>query len=227
MTTYFSDGFESGNTSAWTSTVDSANITRTITALAARDGSYGMRNTIAGAGNSTVRKTNLGADVNPCYARFYIRFVTGFAMTSGDTWVLTEAYNASWSSAFRVVLYKSGSTHYMWTTSYTNSGSNIIPGYQTSGWVCDSIIDNNWHYIEVYKYAHASAGETTFWVDGTQRGAATGQASDTKGSRLFELGTSEMDAGTSGSVDQDCFIVADTYNGPLSESAYIQLIWTR
>ncbi|GAG89602.1 unnamed protein product, partial [marine sediment metagenome] len=81
------------------------------------------------------------------------------------------------------------------------------------GWLCDSIIDDDWHCIEYHFKAGTGAnGIAELFVDETDRaGGSDDYDMDTRRFGILRLGIEDLDAGTSGTVYMDDVVLDDSY----------------
>lgn len=195
----FADGFESGDTSAWSSETDTHGDLN-ITAPAALVGSYGAAITIDDATPAYVTDTTPN-NVTTYRCRFYIdpnsltmaennEFRICDAKTSGGTDAFLCKLQWLYPGNFKVFVYFNADSG---GTSYQSPALTDAP-----------------HYIEIEWKAATAAGANNgiigFYVDGVQVNRATNVDNDTKNITTVNFGAiSEIDAGTSGTFYLDAF----------------------
>ena len=202
FTEFFSDGFESGDFSAWDSTTGSPSVQSSVV----NSGSYAMSAT----GTSNVYAQKTFTDQTIVYIRFYARW-TALDDTADGTRPLRVLGNDGSSGLFVVRVQTSGISF------YNVYGTNI-------GWhkYSTTMNTNQWHCIEV-KIKGGSDGEYRLWLDGTEVITLTGQ--DNSGMPdvdAIQVGLTKYSV-TSTTVYIDDVVVADTYIGPIGETTEVQV----
>jgi hypothetical protein len=205
----FSDGFESGNKSAWNWVEDAENDLSATTA-AALNGTYGLSALVDNTSGMYL-KTFVSPDQNRYRARFYMD-PNSITMASADTFnVFSGRTSSGWT--FSVQLNYSSSAGYRVRTQIYNDAGTATNG----AWV--NISDAS-HYIEVdWKASSASGannGYITLWLDGTSSDTQSGIDNDTKRVNEGRLGAvANVDSGTTGTIYFDKFQANKTeYIGP-------------
>ena len=195
----FSNGFESGNLSAWSSsTTDAGDLS--VTTASALVGSYGLQAVIND--NNSIYVTDDSPNAETRYrARFYFD-PNSISMANNDAHYLLYGYTDTSTIVVRVELrYSKG--NYQLRASIRNDSS----GWTNSSWF--SISDAS-HFIEIdWRGSTASGannGSLTFWIDGIQRANLTGVDNDTRRIDRVQLGAvSGIDSGTRGTYYFDAF----------------------
>lgn len=178
----FTDGFESGNLSAWTASSTNG-INLSVSPSAALVGSYGLQAIFNNTTAMYVRDDSPNAE--PRYrARFYFD-PNSIAMASGDYMYILQGYAASSTNSVLRIEFKSNSGAYqVRARALDNSAVWQNTPYVT---ITDAL-----HVLEVDWAAATSAGANdghlTFWVDGVQQGSLTGLANDTYRMESVRLG---------------------------------------
>ena len=199
-TTIFSDGFESGNFSAWTSTYG----TPTVTSGNAHHGTY---KAVFDANGDYIRK-NYGSNQNTAYARLYLNvqtvgtscYIFRLNIPGASTLGLIKLYNDGSNVRFQLYYRKAGSF-------YTVTSTQV------------AVSTNTWYCVELeVKCSSADGqlnGEYHVWVDGTELTdiAQTGVDTDYTYTSNIDVGLVESTTGTC-VYWVDCVVVADTYIGP-------------
>jgi hypothetical protein len=205
----FADGFESGNFSAWTSSVTN-NGNLGVSTSAALEQTYGMAAAISN--NSIMYISDNSPNNETRYrARFYFN-PNSIVMAKGNSNFIMAGMTSTGSVAVRIEFGWSGTTYRLRAGALGNGN-----GYTNTAWVP---ISNTTHYIEIdWRAASAPGiadGSLTFWVDGVQQANLTGVSNDSRRINSLELGVvAGMDSGTRGTFYIDAFESRrQTYIGP-------------
>ena len=208
--------FEGGDLSEWDTEVEVGGSTVTAHADAAYLGDFGAKFVIAADDDVHLTEDNAFADQAETYCRFYINF-NNLTMGDEDVFNIYEGRDDANNTRIQLSInYEATGTHYYLYVKILDDTSTTIfaPGSQESGWLCDSIIDGNWHCIEVHFKAGTGAdGEIEFWVDGTERGSKTDCDIDDIGIGRTRIGARSVEAGTSGTIYIDDVITDTTAIG--------------
>jgi hypothetical protein len=205
----FSDGFEAGNFSAWTSNVnDDGDLS--VSQAAALVGSYGLQAVLDD--NSPIYLTDDTPNAEPSYrARFYFD-PNSLAMGNNNNHYIFIGYSGASTAVLRIEFGFSGGSYRIRAALIGDNGS-----WTTSNWY--NITDAS-HYIEIYWQASTSTrvrnGSLTLWIDGVQRASLVGIDNDTRRVDRVRLGAIEaIDSGTRGTYYFDAFESRrQTYIGP-------------
>ena len=196
----FSDGFESGDLSAWlpNPTTDGGDLS--VITAAALVGSQGMQAVIDD--NNSIYVTDDWPNAETRYrARFYFDPNT-ISMANNDAHYLFYGYSGTTAIVVRVEFrYNKG--NYQLRAALRNDGG----GWTNSSWF--TIADAS-HFIEIDWRASTGAGLNngglTLWMDGTQRANLTGIDNDTRRIDRVQLGAvTGVDSGTRGTYYFDAF----------------------
>lgn len=144
-TTLFSDGFESGNTSAWTKTVP---VTMQPETGYFRSGTYGLEAISTGAGKTFVSKTLVPSQPE-LYARVW------FDVISQGSKVTLLRFRPGLSSLVAVAVTTKGALNL--TDSFTGISYSSPNGLVTPG---------GWHLLQVH--VNVTVGRVDVWLDGLQ-----------------------------------------------------------
>ena len=201
----FSDGFESGDLTAWSSSSTGGG-DLSVSGGAALVGSYGMQALIDDTGDLYV--TDETPDGETRYrARFYYD-PNSLSMSSGNVHEIFMAYASDNARVIKVSLrYISG--EYKLRVSAANDDYTAVYGdWQT--------ISDASHYMELDWSASSSAGADDgtldFWIDGVQEDSLTDIDNDTRQVDYVRLGAfAGVDSGTSGTAYFDAF---ESYRSP-------------
>jgi subtilisin family serine protease len=205
----FSDGFESGGLSAWSScTVDGGDLS--VSTAAKLAGNYGMQALLDD--NVSIYCTSDHPNAEPRYrARFYFD-PNSITMVNGDAHILLRGYSGSSTIVARVEFgYSAGA--YQIRAALLNDGST----WTDSAWF--TITDAS-HIIEFDWRAATSAGANdgglTLWIDEVQKANIPGIDNDTRRIDRALIGAAAgLDTGTRGTYYFDAFESRrQTYIGP-------------
>jgi len=206
----FSDGFESGNFSAWSATITNTG-RLSVTTPAARFGAFGMRALITNTTAMYARDDTPNAE-SRYRARFYFH-TNSITITSGNAHYIF----AGRSSAGTDVLYvefRYSSPNYQVRAQIRNDSTV----YSNTNWYT---ISNAWHFIETdWKASSASGannGYLSLWIDDALKQTLSNVDNDTRRVDEARLGPlSGIDSGTSGTEYFDAFVSRrTTYIGPV------------
>ena len=207
--TIFTDGFESGSLSAWSSTSDDAG-DLSVSAAAALNGSWGMQALIDDA--NPIYVTDETPNAEPRYrTRFYFD-PNSIPMTSGDAHFIFKGFFGSSTEVLRVEFQFSGGA-YQVRASLVDDGAT----WTSTNWFT---ISDAAHSIEFDWRASTATGANngglTLWIDGSQKQDLTGIDNDTRRMDRGRLGAlSGIDAGTRGTYYFDAFASRrQNYIGP-------------
>jgi len=206
MATLFSDGFESGDVSAWSdSSLDEGDVS--VSAGAKLHGDYGLSVLINDTNEKKVLDSTPDSETRYRF-RFYLD-PNSLTMAGDDEFSIVILYNAAWGAVFNLKLaYKSGA--------YAIVGNDATDGAWNKSTNYITITDAP-HCIEVDWKASsaplANDGWYTVWIDGTQMAVVTGIDNDASNIGAISLGAvEELDAGTSGTFYIDDFSSNDDGN---------------
>lgn len=194
----YSNGFESGSFSGWSSVnTDSGDLR--VTSPAALKGLKGMRALIDD--NRALWVADARPDREPAYRERFYFDPNSVTMTNGNSFVLFFGYSGS-APVLRVELRRSAGL-YQVRASARNDGT----GWTGGSWYT---IGDKPHYLETYWKAStapgADNGVLVFWVDGVRRLRLATIDNDTHRIDLVRLGAvAGLDAGTRGTIFIDAF----------------------
>ncbi len=205
----FADNFESGNLSAWPSSViDSGDLS--ISAAAALMGSQGLQALIDD--NNPIYVADDRPASEPRYrTRFYLD-PNSVPMVSGDGNNPFLAYAGSSTEVLRIGFGFTNGVYQVRVGLINDSGA-----WQNTSWFT---ISDAPHAIELDWRAATSAGANngglTLWIDGIQKANLTGVDNDTRRIDAVRLGAaSGIDTGTRGTIFFDAFESRrESYIGP-------------
>ena len=190
----FSDGFESGDFSAWTGNYDGC----TVIHSPVHHGSHALQST--GDSQQTAYQTGIAAAST--YTRLYFRMDT--LPTDGNYLKIAMMYGAV-SGEVGVAVYNDGGTM-KWGLMKPSGSVYVAAAISATVWYC----------LEFRRTAGTGAnGIATLWVNGSQIATSTTEAY-TDNSDLLMVGIDWTSSAVTTFVD--CVVVADAYIGP--ESTY-------
>jgi len=191
----FSDGFESGDFSAWTSTTGSPTVQNSIK----HHDTYAMRVAGSNVGSSDYASKSITfTEVNPRYLRFYMYFD---ALGDEDyTGALCGIY---WygSCLGGCILRWDGSKNVLTLVYSDNSGNDGATALQEHTWYC----------IEVVQYGGTGDGYVKIYLNGILEAENTG-LTETNTPLSVRVGILHDYKGAI--ICFDCVVVADAYIGP-------------
>ena len=205
----FEEGFESGNFTAWTSSVTN-NGALSVSTAAALQQTYGMR---AGVNSNTSIYVTDSSPANE--ARYRSRFYfnpNSITMASGNAHYLLYGLTGTGVVTVRLEFGWSGTSYRIRAAASNNSTT-----FTTTPWFN---ISNAPHYIEIDWRAATGSGTNdgglTLWVDGTQRANLTGINNNTRRIESVRFGAvAGIDSGTRGATYFDAFRSSrQSYIGP-------------
>ncbi len=205
----FSDGFESGTLSAWTTnTNDGGDLS--VSAAAALVGANGLQAVLDDS--NAIYLTDDTPNAEPRYrARFYFD-PNSISMASGNAHFILRGFTGTSTQIVRVE-FRFSSGAYQIRAALTNDSST----WMNTGWF---MISDAPHFIEFDWRASTGPGlnngSLSLWIDGVQLANLTGVDNDTRRMDRVRLGAvAGMDSGTSGTYFFDAFESRrESYIGP-------------
>jgi hypothetical protein len=207
----FTDGFESGNTSAWTSQAIAGGGTLSVTSTAALHGAFGLAAGLAG----TVSQAYVEDATPNAESRYRARFLlspAGAAMSPGGKVTILHLAQPSASLVF-LELRKTAAGFEVGATARNDAGSSTFTAWHP--------ISNGTNTIEIDWQAASAAGANdghlTLWLDGEEADQITGLDTDLLRVETARLGVVFNNAaGSSGQLRLDAFESRRlTYIGPV------------
>jgi len=190
-TTIFSDGFESGDFSAWTGTVG----TPTVVSTQAHHGTYSMNIDGTKTLNQGCYKSITPSD-GPIYARLYVYFA---ALSSAGNYmdIIQIVDDSGWGEIARVI----------------NNGTNVIfclyNNYYNYALDTDAVVaTGQWYCVELVFYRYP--GQSKLYIDGVLKATDTGNNPNIQATRVYACGLNHYYF----NAYFDCVVVADAYIGP-------------
>ena len=211
FTTIFSDGFESGDFSAWDGEIESQGNSISVSTSQAYQGSYSAYVSLAGDASSGGRAyvyKNLGATYSDIYQRIYLRITEAPAT---DKRVQAFALGGSSTTDSVTVGFKNDAgTLKLWEGDQDNWAGVVGSELQLDTWYC----------VEV----HFTTSSVTVYLDGvediTRTGLSLVAVQYAKAGEVYD----NANSGTA-KFYVDCVVVADTYIGPISEATTYTKTW--
>jgi hypothetical protein len=187
-TTIFSDGFESGNFSAWSGNYGGTSVQNSTV----HTGTYAMKAT--GTGDNYAAKTITTAAT--VYLRCYV-YYTAFPSVSGQPSSFLSTVAPGFAQIIARVKNSSGTIY--WEAYYSGSTQDASFGPSLNTWYCVEIL--------------GSSSGWKMWVNGTLILSGTlASGSVTK----LEAGSWDNNGGSSSTDYIDDVIASDSYNGPMA-----------
>ena len=192
-TTLFSDGFESGDFSAWTGTGGSPTVQSTIKHSGTYAASFPSLNAVCS-------KYLSGTTI---YVRTYFYFTA--LPTSEVNLTPLEFFDTSWGNIAYIFIQNSSGTQQI------GLGAGLFPSYNWSPLI------NTWYYFEMVYHQSASAGYVTIYLNGGQ--ILTTTVNTNQAFYFFQIGQDSGDGGSAvGTLYADDVVVADAYIGPMADT---------
>src|SRR6266704_3326685 len=201
-TTYFSDGFESGNLNAWTLPSSDSTGARTVQSTVVNSGSDALAFTNTSGQYAYVYTALPSGPEAQTFTRFYFRFSSN--VTSGIQLAIARNSNGGnvWEIDYNAN--RHGLDVYFWST---NGGIYSI--FSPS----NALSANTWYSIEVQDY-QTSTGHAQAWLNGTSLGSVDADLSTSAPYARLMLYDS-----TPGTIYLDDVAVSNVYNGTIAPSA--------
>ena len=210
----FTDSFESGNISAWTSnSVDGGDLS--VSTAAALSGSRGIQAVFDDNNSLYVRDDSPNAELR-YRARFYFDPNT-IQMTSGNKHFIFKGFVGASTEVLQIEFGQTSGA-YQVRASLLNDGST----WTYTNWfnISDAshVIEFDWRAASG---AGANNGGLTLWIDGVQKADLSGVDNDTRRIDRIRLGAlSGVDSGTRGTYYFDAFEARrQSYIGPASTTS--------
>jgi len=211
FTTFFSDGFESGDFSQWTGTSNGNNGLISIVTSPVHHGTYAAKSYLAANNDAwaTCYKT-FATSYSVLYARAYILFDA--LPANGQHRQISPCImdvNAQYHLSSVFLFNDNG--NYKWELRYKTNSVNENIAYSAA----ETINANQWYCIEAYfKGANDGTGEVKLWVDGVLKISVTGLNNGNVLARSVWMGGWQNGTGKPAvNIYIDCVVVADAYIG--------------
>lgn len=207
MADIFTDGFESGDFTAWTGTSSNEGGQPTVQSGVIHTGTYAMQCVLSANGYQAWTYKDI-TSANTVYIRAYVRFskipVSGEAYNN-----IIDCYRVSDSFgglSIRIVPDGSGGALFRAYNNYY--------GTTDDGSAC---VINTWYCVET---KNTNTGAENWWVDGVDQGSCGNGA---VAMDRVRVGFWHIVGSTSSTMQIDCVVVADAYIGPEAAAGGQQL----
>jgi hypothetical protein len=200
FTELFTDGFESGDFSAWTSTYQATGCTTEVIDTDPHCGTYHAHFETDADGNGARARVTYDGQ-SQANTRLYLKFLSFPSSTQsiGISHLGTSAVTSS-----RITT--SGSDHY-WQL-YGRNGSSFENDLGST-----VLSLNTWYCLEVETVVDGSSGAHRLYLDGSLECSLTGKDTDDYGN-ITETRVGLVYCTEAVNIYVDCVVVADTYIGP-------------
>jgi hypothetical protein len=195
----FSDGFESSDVSAWSSSViDGGDLS--VSSASALVGNYGLQAVIND--NNPIYLTDNSPNAEPRYrARFYFD-PNSISMVDKDAFFILYGYGSDSAPALRVE-FRIWKRNYQLRAALRNDGN----GWANSNWTDVSdmphVVEFDWSAATA---VGANNGSLALWIDGVQTANLNNIDNDTRRIDYVQMGAvADIDAGTRGTLSLDAF----------------------
>ena len=200
FTVLFSDGFESGNFNAWTSTSGSP----TVETNNPHHGTYNAKFTTPTTGGVLAQKTITPSSI--AHMRIYAK-ISALPQTNTSQ-RLMSFYNAGSASSIAHFYIVNINDQYFWRFTLKNNG--VAENFDS---VAVTIQTNRYYCIELYEKIHATAGEGALCIDGVNVASASGKDTDNQGNIVDVYIGALTSSSSNYTVHMDCVVVSDAYIG--------------
>jgi hypothetical protein len=208
--TIFSDGFESGDFSAWTSTVVLSGCSTTVESANPHHGNYNQKSILAGAAGAEFACAikNIGTSHSHAFVRCYVKYANYSGLDAGEIipcvgfWFSQSATNTA-----RAGLGKDSSGNVRWAVRYYHAGSF----YNAFG--SSTPTTGVWYCVEL-EVQVGTSGYVKFYVDGSLEISVTDIDNSARQFAYVHVGPNSVAGTAAATVYTDCVVVADAYIGP-------------
>jgi hypothetical protein len=206
FTVLFSDGFESGDFSAWTKTTTNEGSSITVEDTAPKSGTKDAKCiTTSGTGAAAYVYIDFGSEYTELYARAYVRLSTLLINNGSYVQLLGFQRAGDGSGIAYASVHKTSGVVYF-SIRGRNAGT-----YQIDDSAVSPVVDT-YYCVEIYTKIASPDGVWTLWIDGTQVLNVTGLDTTQRGNIQSVLcGLYSTEATT---AYFDDVVVADAYIGP-------------
>lgn len=211
MVTYFSDGFESNDLTAWTGTWLGASSTYAASNTIAHTGTYsGKATTAAASRHAQVYKT-LSSAVSEIYWRCYCAAPAFASNNQLVSWMgLADSAAGGGTAVALVYIWNSaGSQRFCVRNCVTSTN------YNTATFPA-AFVANQWYLVELYVKVGDADGVIKVWLDGVEKYNQTGIDTNTGASGSIKnlwAGINSLRASEASTVYNDCCLASDAYIG--------------
>lgn len=205
----FSDGFESGDFSAWTGTVTGGSGSATVQSTIKHHGTYAAKFSIGAASADSAYAYKDFAGQTTIFGRIYLQLSD--LPTSGDYFTVLR-FSVGATKVGQINIKNIGGTMNIQLRRY-------YPDDVTSDAIITMLADT-WYYVELKFVKHASTGEYRAYWEGVEEIAMTGL--DTSGAPdVTRVNVGVVYENEAGARDLyvDCVVVSDAYIGTEAEES--------
>lgn len=200
FTVIFSDGFESGDFTAWDSTASNEGGQPTVQSSVKHTGSYAMSCALT-QGGYYARAFKSVSSGSTFYVRAYVQ--VNRLPESGETYesIIMMCLASSGLGGVEIKIIESGGAAYF-------QARNNYYGSTDNG---SQVAVNTWYCVETKNLA---SGSQEWWVDGVSQGTEVGTGAVSMD--ILRVGMYHYGGSSSATLYIDCVVVADAYIGPES-----------
>jgi len=212
FTTLFSDGFESGDFSAWTGTSVPAGCTAVVdSASPVHHGTYSAKMTrgSGATGSVSIYAYKDFAGQVTAYARAYFQLTALPASAQENSPLYLYGALLNFLSKIKIT-YQAVTPVYRWTVVYRSGGENV----QDNSYTTSTPQINTWYCIELKQTQGAGTGETRVYIDGVEIYTKTGLTNNDQETQVGRVWVAVGYCNYVVTNTLDCVVVADTYIGP-------------
>jgi hypothetical protein len=211
-TTIFSDGFESGDFSAWTGTSTGKGGSISVDTSQVHHGTYAAKAIQGGLDAWAVAYKNFATTYSIIYARSYVQ-LSSLPSSGVRLYIYPCIFEGSAAAHILVgaCVYNDAGT-LKWDLRYRTDSVEENHAYSTT----PTINANQWYCVEVKFVKGSGNGEVGLYIDGNLVISVTGLTNNAYSAGRLEVGVYSTSA-TYITVYHDCVVVADTYIGPEAE----------
>jgi len=215
MTGIFSDGFESGDFSAWTSSTASTGASISVVNAAPHHGTYCQASALTGSGTEYAFAQRSLSPTDTLYARCY--FKTSALPPSGEVLGAILGFCDDSDNREGVGFHNNSGTYRVVISRCPNGGTGREEDYGDNV----SLATDTWYCLELGAFIDDAAGWEKVWLDGPQVYSATGRDNNGNGAtqNWVRAGINNYTLdytanwGSGYTVNVDCIVVADAYIG--------------
>ncbi|MBN1244781.1 hypothetical protein JXA31_04230 [Candidatus Bathyarchaeota archaeon] len=221
FTELFSDGFESGDFSAWTSTATSGS-TLSVVGSPVHHGSYALQLSGLDTASDEGYAYKQFTDSSEIYARAFYLWKDALPAATGSYWCLTPRLSGQNGVTFLVIEPIFDFNNSKWGIRY-RSGGAFVNSFETG---TSSTSADTWYCLEVHSVISADSGIAELWVDGVQKVSVSGINNTDRLSIRYVLSGCNyvvVNEGSARTILQDCVVVADAYIGPEEEITLVEV----
>jgi len=206
MTELFSDGFESGDLSAWTDTQIGTGGAVTVESTNPHHGTYNEQAVCDGTDGTWAACYKTFAGEAIAYARYYVKF-NSIDITSNTRLEILALDDGGYQERLSAILFNDGGT-IKW-------GIRVVEGgVGTNHLGTHTPVVDTWYCVEIKR--NVTNNQQELWIDGVSEVSAT--VTITSNSTTIRSGIVYQRTSTSGNTHYcDCVVVADAYIGPEAE----------